>query len=143
MDEEKKFPKVGVCAIVIKDGKILLGKRKGGHAEGTWGFTGGHLEFGETLEECVKREAMEETGIKIKNLKLSAITNDIFDYGKHYVTIYFVADLASGTPKIAEPDRFHEWKWFEWNALPKPLFFPITNLLKQKFDPFKFNDHGK
>ena len=65
MDER---PKVGVGVIIIKDGKVLLGKRKNAHGEGSWSFPGGHLEFNEELFDCAKREVLEETGIKIKNL---------------------------------------------------------------------------
>lgn len=47
-----KSPKVGVCVFIIKDDKILLGKRKNSHGGLTWAPPGGHLEFGETPEEC-------------------------------------------------------------------------------------------
>ena len=49
-------PKVGVGVIVVKEGKVLLQRRRGAHGEGTWGFPGGHLEFKESWEECAKRE---------------------------------------------------------------------------------------
>ena len=61
-----KRPKVGVGVIVTKNSRVLLGKRKGAHGEATWCFPGGHLEFREKLEDCAKRETLEETGVKIK-----------------------------------------------------------------------------
>jgi 8-oxo-dGTP diphosphatase len=36
-----------------------------------------------------------------------------------------------------EPEKCEGWEWFEWDQLPRPLFLPIENLLKQSFDPFK------
>jgi 8-oxo-dGTP diphosphatase len=60
-------PKVGVGVFIIKDKKILMGKRINSHGEGTWSLPGGHLEFFETFEDCAKREVMEETGLKISN----------------------------------------------------------------------------
>ena len=72
--DEKNRPKVGVGVIVIKDGKILLGKRKGPHGGGFWAFPGGHLEFNESLEDCARREVLEETGISIKNIKKFTLT---------------------------------------------------------------------
>ncbi|RLC15632.1 MAG: DNA mismatch repair protein MutT, partial [Deltaproteobacteria bacterium] len=54
-------PLIGVAAIVIKDKKVLLGKRKNAHGAGTWAFPGGHLEYKESIEECAKREVFEET----------------------------------------------------------------------------------
>jgi len=72
-------PKVGVGVIVMNDGKVLMGKRKGAHGEGTWSFPGGHLEFGETLEACALREVAEEVGVNISDIKPATFTNDFFD----------------------------------------------------------------
>lgn len=131
-------PKVGIGVIVIKDNKVLLGKRRGSHGEGSWCFPGGHLEFNEELEDCAKREVFEEAGIKIKNVRTGTFTNDIFEKeGKHYVTLFLVSDYDSGDVRIMEPDKFEKWDWFEWNKLPKPLFIPIQNLLKQNYNPFR------
>ena len=71
-------PKVGVGVIIVKEGKILLGERKNAHGEGTWCPPSGHLELGESYEECAKRETFEETGLQIKNLQFITATNDIF-----------------------------------------------------------------
>lgn len=71
-------PKVGVGVIVVKNGEILLGKRKGMHGKDSWCFPGGHLEYGESWKECAIREIKEETGIDISNLRFGAVTNDIF-----------------------------------------------------------------
>jgi 8-oxo-dGTP diphosphatase len=61
--------RVGVGVIIERDGKILLGLRKSEHGEGRWGFVGGHLEHGESPEDCVRREAREEIGAELENLK--------------------------------------------------------------------------
>jgi 8-oxo-dGTP diphosphatase len=130
-------PKVGVGVIVIKDGKVLLGKRKNAHGEGSWSFAGGHLDFGESIEECAVREVLEETGLKIKNIRMGPFTNDVFKQeNKHYITLFVIADYESGTVKVMEPDKCERWEWFEWNNLPKSLFLPIENLLKQNYNPF-------
>ncbi len=71
------MPKVGVSVIIVKDGKVLMGKRKNAHGAGMWSFPGGHLEFNEEIEACVKREVREETGISIKNIRKLGFTNDI------------------------------------------------------------------
>jgi 8-oxo-dGTP diphosphatase len=129
-------PKVGVGVIVIKDGKILLGKRKNAHGEGAWCYPGGHLEYGESWEECSRREVMEEAGIQIKNLRFGTATNDIFENEqKHYITICMVADFASGEVRVMEPHKCEEWRWVEWDKLPQPLFLPTINQLKAGFNP--------
>jgi len=131
-------PHVVVVVFVIKDGKILLGKRKGSIGAGSWGPTGGKLEFGEKLSECADRETFEEAGIKIKNLRLGTVVND---YSKkdnwHYSSICYVADYASGNVTIKEPDRCSEWRWVDWNKMPKPLMGPMKKIVQQKFNPFK------
>lgn len=130
-------PGVGVGVCIIKDGKILFGKRKNAHGEGDWCFPGGHLEFNESWEECAKRETLEETGIKIKNIRFATATNDLFlKEKKHYITIFMLADYDSGEVKIMEPDKCEKWDWFDWNEPPQPLFQSSLNLRKQNFDPF-------
>ncbi len=124
-------PKVGVAVIVIKDKKVLLGKRKNVPiGKGTWGFPGGHLEENESFEAGAKREVMEEAGMKIKNLRFVGTTNDIFKKEKmHYITLFLTAEHLSGSPKVIEPDKCEKWSWFEWKKLPSPLFLPVKNLL--------------
>lgn len=127
---EKRYPKVGLGVIVVKDGKVLMGKRKGAHGAGTWSIPGGHLEFNETWEECACRECLEETGIAVVNPVFFAVTNDIMsEEDKHYITIYMRADYVSGEPMITEPEKFVEVGWFDLEHLPEPRFSPLTNLL--------------
>lgn len=128
-------PKVGVAVLLIKDKKILLGMRKGSHGKGTWAPPGGHLEFFEEIEDCAKREILEETGIKIKNLKFETITNDIFtEENKHYVTIILSCKEFEGEPKIIEPEKCEEWCWFKLDDFPEKLFLPVQNINKKVFE---------
>lgn len=133
-----KHPKVGLGVYILKDGKVLLGKRKGPHGSGFWSAPGGHLEYGEAWEDCARRETLEEADIKIKNIRFVGLTNDIHEIeNKHYVTIAILADYDSGEVRIMEPDKLKRWEWFSWNNLPSPLFLPMQNLLKQNFNPFE------
>ena len=127
-------PLIGVAVIVIKDGTVLLGLRKNSHGDGTWAFPGGHLEFGESIKACARREIFEETGIRIKNLRYGPYTNDIFETeGKHYVTLFILADYESGVPRVKEPHKCERWQWLPWPPEIEPHFLPIANLLKQNF----------
>ncbi|MFA5985887.1 MAG: NUDIX hydrolase [Parcubacteria group bacterium] len=131
-------PKVGIGVLVLKDGKVLFGKRKNAHGDGSWCFPGGHLEFNESWEECAARETLEETGLSIKNVNFVAATNDIFPIeGKHYITIFMTAEYESGDLQIMEPKKCEQWSWFDWTNPPQPLFIPQQNLIKQGFKPFK------
>lgn len=60
-------PQVGVGVLILRDGKVLLGRRKGSHGAGCWSAPGGHLEFGEAVEDCALREALEETGLALSD----------------------------------------------------------------------------
>lgn len=121
--------KVGVGAVIIKDGKTLLAKRKGSHASGCYGSLGGHLEFGESPVEAVKREAREELGIEVGNVRFVVCTN-MMKYGKHYVDVSFVADHISGEPRIMEEDRIEHVGWYPLDNLPEPLFEPVRAVLE-------------
>ena len=131
-----KQPKVGAGAVIIKNGMTLLAKRKGSHNEGMWGSAGGHVEFGESPIAAVKREAREELGIEIGNIKFIVCLNMIKD-GHHFVDISFTADLISGEPAAQEPDRIEEIGWFPLDNLPSPLFPPVQAV----FDAIQTGEH--
>ncbi|MFP4305774.1 MAG: NUDIX domain-containing protein [Desulfococcaceae bacterium] len=135
--KREERPRVGVGVIVRRNGKILLGRRRGTHGAGAWALPGGHLEFGETPEACAAREVREETGLRIENPRRGPFTNDFFtDAGLHYVTIYVMAEWAGGEPEVREPHRCREWGWFSRHALPAPRFPSLRNLMASGFDPF-------
>jgi len=67
-------PRIGVGVIIVRQGLVLLGQRKGSHGSGSWAVPGGHLEFGETVENCARRETLEETGILLGNIALGPFT---------------------------------------------------------------------
>ena len=123
--EEDRLPKVGIGVIVInKDGKVLIGKRIGHHAQ-KYSIPGGHLELGETFEETAIRELKEETNLDTKNPKVIAITNGLETYkeeGLHYVSVILLVKDFSGDLKIMEPDSCEEWMWSDPKNLPEPHF---------------------
>jgi len=120
MNQEKNV-KVGVGCMILKKGKVLLGKRKGAHGDGEYAWPGGHLEFGETIEKCVEREVKEETGMKAKPVKFLCVSN-IIKYNKHYIDIQILTKYISGKPLVLEPDRIESWNWYPINKLPKSMF---------------------
>jgi len=122
--------RVGVGVVILKDNKILLGKRNEENelGENSWNCPGGKLEFGENIIDAAKREVEEETGIKVNEIKLTSVSNDIA-YGNHFVTLGFVCKDFEGQPKVMEPNKITEWKWFSINELPKPLFLPSEKLI--------------
>jgi len=139
MAEEKKYIGAGVGVMLLRKGKVLLGKRhedpekassllKG---EGTWTMPGGKLRFGESFEEGAIREVLEETGIKLKpsQLKVICVNNDKIETA-HFVSIGLFSEEFEGEPRVMEPDKITEWKWFELEKLPTPVYFPSARVLE-------------
>jgi len=113
-----EFPiHVGVQVVFSRNGKVLLGKRAPGRfGEGTWGLPGGHLRFREEFEECAKREALEELGVRIKKCRVFCVANT-HDQKMHHVQIGLIATEWSGTPRPKSLDEVEEIRW----ASPKEL----------------------
>ncbi len=129
---------VGIGVMILKDGRVLLGKRNDDpkkadsqlHGEGTWTMPGGKMHFGESFEDAAIREVLEETGIKVKkeDLKLISITNDMVE-DAHFITIGFLCENFEGDPRPMEQD-ITKWKWFGFDNLPSPIFFSSEKILK-------------
>jgi 8-oxo-dGTP diphosphatase len=119
---EQDEPKVGIGVMILKEGKVLLAKRKGSHGEGEYAFPGGHLEYMESFESCAKRETKEESGIEIANIRFQFLANVTKYTPKHYVHIGLIADWQDGVPTILEPESSESWEWYDLEKLPQPLF---------------------
>ena len=128
MAKETIRPKVGVGVIFVRGETVFLAKRHGAHGEDTWASAGGHLENGETLEECGRREAMEELGVKVGDLRYLCVSN-IIAYDRHYVDIEFLGDIGDQEPQLMEPESFIESGWFPLDNLPQPLFHAMRYAL--------------
>ncbi|MEI6580729.1 MAG: NUDIX domain-containing protein [bacterium] len=137
MSEEKKLkrPKACVGVMVFKDGKILIGKRRAtaSHGVGEYTFPGGHIEHNESFIEATEREAQEEAGIKMKNLKFQCVINTDVYKDHQAVLVAFVADWDSGEPRSLPEENVGEWSWYNIDELPAPLFYPTEIVI----DSFK------
>jgi 8-oxo-dGTP diphosphatase len=111
--------RVGTSAVIMREGKVLLGRRRGSHGAGLWSTPGGHLESGESFEQCVAREVEEETGLQVTDVvKLDFANNILHRDRKHYVTLYFKVRVAPGEPELREPAKCEGWRWFALDELP-------------------------
>ena len=114
-----------------------LDEAQGTSRQRTWSTPGGHLDFGETLEGCAAREAKEEVGVDVVDIRFRTVTNDIFAAeGQHYITVW-LEGTPVGEPFIAAQREVEEIGWFDWDALPQPLFLPLENLVKENSYPPK------
>lgn len=116
--------KVGIGVIILKEGKVLIGKRINSHAP-FYSIPGGHLEIGESFEAAATREVKEETGIKIKKPRVIAISNNLKTYkleGVHYVSVILLATDFSGNAQNKEAEKCENWQWYDPTNLPQPHF---------------------
>ncbi|MCX6814521.1 MAG: NUDIX domain-containing protein [Candidatus Aenigmarchaeota archaeon] len=133
--------RAGVGVLLIRDGKVLLGKRHEDakkadselHGEGTWTCPGGKLDFHETLFGQAIKEVKEETGIDVKKLEIVSIGNDMVP-DNQFITIGFLATEFSGKPRVMEPDEIVEWEWFPLDDLPKNTFPPSRKMIMNYLD---------
>ena len=111
--------------VFLRAGKVFLAQRLGAHGEATWGSAGGHLEFGETLEDCARREALEELGVEVGELRVLCLSN-IVAYDRHYVDVEFLGDIGDQDPVPQAGDgSCDEFGWFPLRDAPQPLFEPM------------------
>ncbi len=119
-----KVPIQVAIVVIRKAGKIFIQKRpEKGLMAGLWEFPGGKVEEGETPEETLVRETMEETGLTLKNIV--PFMQIQHAYTKYLVNLHcFTADFAKGTVKLGAATEF---KWVTPNKLPD-FAFPAANV---------------
>lgn len=131
METQHALAGIGVM-VMNEKGEVLLGLRHSSHGAGEWSFPGGKVDLGETIEETAQRETKEETNLDISGLELISLTNEMryLADGKQFVVIGFKANYFGGELKLANPERFHEWRWFSLDNLPSPLFQGTELMIK-------------
>lgn len=128
------------CEIIVKDGnRVLMGRRGNVFGKGSWAFPGGHLEYGEKTEGCVRRELNEEVGIEPLEMELIGIINDIRreEDKTHYIRFVYVVKKFSGEVTNREPDKCEGWEWKEKNNLPEPIFIGHRKVVELYRAPHK------
>jgi ADP-ribose pyrophosphatase YjhB (NUDIX family) len=109
-----KHPLVGVGALIFDGGRILMALRGKPPLMGQWSLPGGLVEPGETLEEAVRREVLEETGLDVRPLGVLEIFERIMRDAKgdpeyHYVLIDYVCHVVGGDLRAGDDARRAEW----------------------------------
>jgi len=128
-----KQPIVGVGAVIIRDGKILLEKRKYDPGKGMWSIPGGLVELGEGAEQTVVREVKEETGLEVEKPEhIDVVDNVIKDRNGeikyHFVIIDYFVKLKGGTLKAASDAE--ELRWITFDEVEK---YDLTKTFREFF----------
>ncbi len=122
------------AAVIENDGKILIGKRKGGiDVEGKWEFPGGKVESGETPEECLKRELFEEFGIETRIGELLCTSSCTYSHGTVILLTYRVYHISGEF----NPTDHDDIRWVSPDELDNfefaPADIPILKRIKEIF----------
>jgi len=130
-------PAVAVAAAVVKDGKVLLIKRKYPPSAGKYSLPGGHVELGERLEEAVLRELREETGIEGVVKKFLAPVEYIEREGDkvkyHFVILVYLVE-GDGVPRASDDAEDAAWVELE-RAFELDLTKTTREVLKLLAEP--------
>lgn len=123
-----KSPVLAVDGIILRGDKILLVKRIIYPFQGYWVLPGGHVDYGERVEEAMKREMKEELGISVKIKKLFGVYSDPKRDPRYHTTsiIYF---LEKGKGKICLNDEASEFKYFSLKNLPRKIGFDHRKII--------------
>ena len=97
-----------VDAIITFEGKFLLLKRKNPPVQGEWWLPGGRVRRGEALEDAVRREVREETGLKCRSIRQVGVINQVFPEC-HTISVYYLVDVASAHVTLNEEHSDYLW----------------------------------
>ena len=131
MKTDDKPVRVGTAIILIDDqNRVLLGKRCGKFMPGVYALPGGKPDFGECPKKAVIRETKEETGLKIFDVQeFTWINNFMPQHDMHYVTLFYVSIIYSGTLEVKEKDKCEKWDWYSQDKLPNPMWPGLERIL--------------
>lgn len=132
MKQGKDYIGVGCGAFILNEkGELLLQRRNKSPEKGCWCIPGGKVELFETFEEAVKRETKEETGVEIKVIDELGICDHIIkEEEQHWVSPSFVCQITKGEPKIMEPTKHTDMKWFSLERLPENITITTRDAIK-------------
>ena len=111
---------LAATAVILNDNnEILLLQRNKAPEAGNWSVPGGAVEFGETMENALKRELREELGIEIEIIKPLTFTDHIpAPKSTHWVVATFLAKVTSGEVINKEPEKHQQLAWFSPTDIP-------------------------
>ncbi|WP_117191202.1 NUDIX domain-containing protein [Rhizobium terrae] len=117
------FPGVGAGLVIMRDdGRVLLCRRLKAPEAGCWSIVGGKVDLMEPSSEAARREAEEESGLRIGQVDYLCTVEEIVEADRqHWVSLIYVTRDFSGEPSLLEPDKLSEIGWFDLGDLPQPL----------------------
>ncbi len=132
MIQGKDYIGIGCGAVILNcKNELLLQLRNKAPEKEHWSIPGGKVELFETLEHAVKREVKEEIGVDVQVIDLLGICNHIIEKEeKHWVSPSFLCKIIQGEPKIMEPTKHLDMKWFSIDHLPEKITITTKEAVK-------------
>lgn len=128
-DAAQKRPAIA-AAIIVKDGQVLMVRRRVAEGELSWQFPAGEIEPGETAEEAAVREATEETGVSVRARRR---LGQRIHPATGRTMVYIECDSPSGLARVADPEDLAEVEWCGRARLkeyvPHPFYGPVQDYL--------------
>ena len=120
---------VGVGALLVRDGKALMLLRtdRCRNNRGKWTIPGGMAEPEETLEDAVRREALEEAGVRLTAVQFLALSDRFFD-GQHWVSLLYLCK-TDDEPANQEPHMHSRLEWVDIGHLPENVTAPSADAI--------------
>ena len=129
--------------ILVKDGKILLSRRfNTGYEDGKYSVVAGHLDGNETFRQAMIREAREEAGISIASKDLEIVHVMHRKSNDERIDFFLMPTKWRGQPKIMEPQRCDEMRWFNLKRLPKNTIPYVRQAVEMVRKKTFYSEHG-
>jgi ADP-ribose pyrophosphatase YjhB (NUDIX family) len=133
-----------VYLFLIKNNKILLSRRYNtGFHDGEYSLPAGHLDGNETLIQTIIREAKEEIGIEVEpeDLRLAHIMHRK-EPNEERVNFFFATEKWEGEPKIMEPHKCDDLRWFAFDKLPGNVIPYIKQAINSFLNKIFYSEFG-
>jgi len=115
---------LGGGAVIVREGKVLMLLRSDAcrNNRGLWTIPGGMVELSEGLEDAVRREVREETGLRVTHAGFLCVSDRVFD-DEHWVSILYRCE-TEGEPSNTEPEKHRQIAWQDLDDLPSGITLP-------------------
>ena len=129
---KSRSPILNVDGLILKEDKVLLVKRTIPPFTSSWVLPGGHVSYGETVEEAIKREMKEEIGVEVKIKRLVGVySSPKRDPRYHSAAVVFLLEIPS--KKIRLNFEGSEYKYFSCKNLPQKIGFDHRKIIEDFF----------
>jgi 8-oxo-dGTP diphosphatase len=117
------FPGIGVGLVIRRsDGCILMCRRLKAPEANCWSIVGGKIDKGEAAADAARREAEEETGLKIGQVDFLCVVEGLLpEEEQHWISLIYTTEDYSGEAVLTEPDKHSDLRWVSPDDLPQPL----------------------